>query len=264
MNILDRQWASKISKLSSDSVSQEKTSHKNILKVTLEAFDKTQDKNGPIISEQIKNFLHKRDVDEILHFTPQDNLGSILEHGLFARIHLENLPILDVKFPDKIRRDGNKDRYCLSMSFPNYRMFHHKREILGGRWVVLKINIKTIIDHSCLFFKTNAGTTVGLKIGNTTIEELFYDFSLREKLNLPNNYTTDPQAEIQIRSRTPPNLIEAIYTDSKNTDDNFRLIRRLLREKNLENQIKLISKNNYFGPRRDYAYWQHALEIDTN
>lgn len=265
MNLLDRKWASRITKFAADSVAQLETSSKDFLGITFKVADTNMaDLNELAVREEIKHFLQKRNIYEILHFTPQDNLGSILDNGLWPRNHLENLPILEVKFPDKVRRDGNIDRYCLSMSFPNYRMFHHKRETLGGRWVVLKINIETIIKHNCLFFKTNAGTSMGLKAGNTTIENLFYDLNLREALNLPNHYTTDPQAEIQIRSRTPPNLIEAIYTNSKNSDDNFRIIRKILKERNLENQIKLISSNSYFGPRRDYEYWQRTLEFQTN
>jgi hypothetical protein len=265
MNLLDKQW-SLITKFTGDSVAPAETSSKDFLKVTYKVADTTvmADLNELAVCEQIKNFLQKREIHEILHFTPQDNLSSILDNGLWPRNHLENLPILEVKFPDKVRRDGNIDRYCLSISFPNYKMFHHKRETLGGKWIVLKINPETIIKHSGLFFKTNAGTSVGLKTGNTTIENLFYDLNLREELNLPNYFTTNPQAEVQIRSRTPPELIEAIYTDSRNTDDNFRMIKRMLREKNLENQIKLISSNSYFGPRRDHAYWQRTLEIHTN
>ncbi len=213
--------------------------------------------NNPINVRAIESVVKERAISELLHFTPIENLEQILKYGFIPRIYLENAKILRASFPDINRDDGNKHCYCMSISWPNYKMFDAKRRELGGEWVVIKINPRAVIDNECFFYKTNAGSYLGRKVGAGKIQDMFFDENFREQLNIPDSFTTDPQAEVQSESRIPPEWIDEIHVKENNSAS--RNVRRMLRNANLLNEISIVISKKYFDKRKDYMHWQRPL-----
>jgi hypothetical protein len=213
--------------------------------------------NNPSNARAIESVVKARVINELLHFTPIDNLEQILKYGFIPRIYLQNSKILRATFPDSSRDDGNKHCYCMSISWPNYKMFDVKRREMGGDWVVIKINPKAVINNECFFYKTNAGSYLGRKVGAGGIEDMFFDQKFREQLEIPDSFTTDPQAEVQSESRIPADWIDEIHVRESNSTS--RYVRMLLKNANLLDKIKIVVDRRYFDKRKDYKYWQRAV-----
>ena len=64
--------------------------------------------------------VHK--VNYLVHFTPIDNLLSIMNKGICPRSYLSN-----IRTTDEYRLDGLLDAISFSISFPNYRMLWKKK-----------------------------------------------------------------------------------------------------------------------------------------
>ena len=125
-------------------------------------------------------------------------------------------------------------------------------------WVVLSINIESIIQHQCLFYKTNAASPESRRRGPGRIEDMFYDYGIRKKLRIEKWYTTDPQAEVMSFSRIPPQWIDEIYVN-KYSKDIVREFNYLGRKKLLirddGRNIKVTQDKTFFSPRKDFNFW---------
>ena len=121
------------------------------------------------------------------------------------------------------------------------------------------MNVEAITQHECLFYKTNAASKYSRDEGPGPIEEMFYDDGIREQLCIEESYTTDPQAEVMSFSIISPECIEEIYVERITKDLDREL--RFLRKQNLLNRndditIRVTEDSTYFGPRKDYRFWQ--------
>ena len=74
------------------------------------------------------DFLRHRGVRNLVHFTPAENLLSIIENGLMPRKELDDEGI-DYRSTDKMRLEG-KGYVNLSITNPNIKMFYGKRKEL--------------------------------------------------------------------------------------------------------------------------------------
>ena len=147
--------------------------------------DALEKKNTAAEATLLQQFVRDRGIKYLLHFTPLYNLRSILRLGFVPRKFLEMPGIKETirpSFPDKYRQDGRRDCFCLSISWPNYKMFWLKRNQMPSDWVVLRINVETIIQNKCLFYKTNAASPESKKLGPNRIEDMFYDDGIRDQL----------------------------------------------------------------------------------
>jgi len=212
---------------------------------------------------EMKSVVTAREINHLLHFTPISNLKNILRLGFVPRKFLEMSGVKEIikpKIPDPFRYDGRRECFCLSISWPNYKTFYFKRKSMAEEeWVVLKLNIESIVQHKCEFFKTNAASRQARKEGPNNIDELFYDEGIRQKLNLNNSFTTDPQAEVMSYSRIPPDWIEEIYIERMSQSTN-REVRSIIKDNLLQretgNNIKIIEDSTFFGPRKDSWFWK--------
>ena len=217
-------------------------------------------------STKLKEVVFSKEIKYLLHFTPLPNLKNILRFGFLPRKFLEMNGVKEAirpELPDLHRYDGRKECFCLSISWPNYKMFYSKRRSMANEWVVIKVNVESIIQHKCLFFRTNAASRQARNEGPNSIEDMFYDGNIRSKLEIDKSFTTDPQAEVMSFSRIPPDWIEEIYIDSsKNlTRSADREIKSLIKDKLLQRKndscnIKIIRDNTFFGPRKDFWFWK--------
>jgi hypothetical protein len=77
--------------------------------------------------DMIRAYCATRRIDTLVHFTRLENLVGILAEGILPRSTLEGRPS-GVIFNDDIRTDNHKEAVCLSISFPNYKMFYKYRQ----------------------------------------------------------------------------------------------------------------------------------------
>lgn len=207
----------------------------------------------------LETFVRReRGIAQLLHFTHIENVPNILRYGIVPRAHLEPEPVRIVLMPvfaDEYRMDGHQEKNCLSMSYPNYRMFSKKRRDKGGEWAVLKINPYVIADRYCEFTPSNAARADLVPLaGIAGAQLLFCNRQLREELKLRREDPTDPQAEVLEDSVIDPKWLLAVAVENARAQE-------WLARKAVEARVE----PELFRPRADYKYWQeHRLEAPVN
>jgi hypothetical protein len=216
------------------------------------------------LQEKISKTVQKRQITKILHFTPIENLENILRFGLLPRVYIRSAclsPVSTPIFPDNYRRDGKPNCFCVSVSWPNYRMLSSKiydERIKSQEWVLIEFNSRVLTKFKFDFYRTNAAKKESLSRGSGTFEELFFDPALRKKLALQTNFTTDPEAECMSEGNIPPDEIVGIHIAtpymklSKKTDRIFKT----LGAKKLLNSNLFVENSELFRARHDYAFWR--------
>lgn len=185
-------------------------------------------------SEAIRQFVEQRRVKSLYHFTREDNLASIIEHGLLPRNTLERLGIRHV-YNDHERLDGRKTTVSVSISFPNYRLFYHLRQRCNASWVILEIDPSVLWKQNCLFCQCNAADS---EVRNLPDEKLkgvsalacMYDDDIREgstnsvrkSEKLLDCEPTDVQAEVLVRGAISRENIRAVVVENRGQVESIR------------------------------------------
>lgn len=166
-------------------------------------------------NKEYKQFIEERGITRLCHFTKIKNLPYILgkydgiDNGILATEYIDDR-VCEVN--DQHRLDGRRDYVCTSIEYPNLKFFYvsqkNSKDSNFRDWVVLLINPE-IIGNTALFSKYNAALERGkyIKKGISSFRELFDNFDVRPML-LPDNITTNDQAEVLISQKIP---VEAIY-----------------------------------------------------
>lgn len=178
----------------------------------------------------------KRNIQYLVHFTPTINLVGMCETGyILPRHELIELELFNeemkdyTEFTDEVRLDG--DKYInTSIQHPNDFLLKKFKERSKDkpwvRWCILKINPKYIYDDETLFSVTNAANrynreNVGVtgdfnkfkSMFSDTIKVVSANYSIEKKRNsIPDNLTTDSQAEVLIKKKIPlSDIIEIAF-----------------------------------------------------
>lgn len=207
-------------------------------------------------TERIRSYTLSKEINSLVHFTPIENVTSIAHNGLFSRDELEKRG-LDFVYTDKKRLDGLTDYISVSISFPNYKMFFsvrkefEKRENRSvGRWAVIIIRKEALWELDCKFFFRNAASA---EFENRlderwssaeAFEEMFGN--KKDRINIPEFYTTNPQAEVMIKDEVPRNYIAGVALEN--------LDARCLVSPSIDTPIEVMKE--LFGPREDYIHWK--------
>lgn len=161
-------------------------------------------------------FLKNRDIQRLVHFTKLSNLESILQNGFLSRDFLELLSY-DYSYSDDVRLDNKLDYISSSITFPNYKMFYPKRmEDTSIKWVVLSLDSEVLVNRfDAEFYRMNAASSDFSKCrfnpcSNEALADMFYPQD--RDLDLPVNYTTNPQAEVMIKDTISASYIKCIDT----------------------------------------------------
>jgi cold shock CspA family protein len=211
---------------------------------------------------EIQRVCNERGITSCIHFTHVHNLRSILQHGLLGRNILdENKQQLQPKYNDFHRLDGYLQAICLSMSFPNYRMFYRYSSNNRDEWVVLLFNSSLLWELDCAFCKENAAKNTVTQIPLTqrkqasSLQKMFEDYNhiRRLDLDIPDNYPTHPQAEVLVFNRIPTHYINGIDFWTKEAaklwmSSNADII-------SMYSQ-KFFHGSQYFVPRQDWEVWK--------
>lgn len=183
-------------------------------------FHNTANTQHAVEAKQIAEMIELREIAHLVHFTHVSNLPNIMKHGLLGRTDLEKRGI-EHSVTDHERFDGNRNAISLSVSFPNWQMFFKKRQdylrqgVPEHEWVVLLLDPELLTELPALFSPTNAASNSTnkahtLRKGITAFESMFADDELRNTLRLSDDYTTDPQAEVQVMAPIHPKWIQEI------------------------------------------------------
>lgn len=165
-----------------------------------------------------------------------------------------------------------------SIGFPNYKLFYRfRKEDASKRWCVISISPKILYEKDCLFCLTNSATGRGdsekrnayqdaiERNANSAnpLEDLFLDYEgdeskevKRERLNIPNYYPTNPQAEILVPRQIEWSHISKIYLESASDLGAFT--------QDDKQNFKLHLGDNLFHPRLDWETWSPQERSTTD
>ncbi len=213
---------------------------------------------------EILDYLkHERGVNSLLHFTPVDNLNSIFKNGIAPRIYFEDGD--DIVVTDSVRYDNHLECSCFSLSFPNYQMFEVKRRWTHRKYAVLIVDIDALSDgnvDTVYFLPVNASyREVRWNITdydqlqdakNMFAEELTYQNRtvFRNGLEIPDEYTTCPQAEVMVDGIIPAEYIRELHFYDERT---FYEAAKSITKLPDDTVVKCSRK--YFLQRKDSAFW---------
>lgn len=205
--------------------------------------------------------LQKHGVQHLMHFTRLSNLPGILKHGLMSR---QELAARDIQHSvnDQYRYD-HLPAVCLSVSFPNYKMFYGLRmEHPNEDWVVLVLKADLVENKRCIYSYANAAkreianSPLLRRMGVDALNAMFSDHDgmpLRATLNIPSNCPTNPQAEILVLDPIEPESILAVCFDGS---DRGKQLSSALTAAHQGKTPTFASLPQLFSPRVDYAHWR--------
>ena len=205
--------------------------HKNVFRS-----DASASSNHPHSSDV--QFLQRRGVKYLYHFTCVENLSSILRNGILSVNQLKTKGIR-YYYNDPERYDDNLNAISVSVSFPNNKLFYKFREVdwrSNHRWAVLEMPV-TILDR--LQYKCYAHNAARYDTPSCSIEDMFGASN--------DEYPEDVQAEIMIESAIPVSSIECIYVDypyGPSAD-----VRNIVDDSGLN--IPVVKSHKFFTVRRD-------------
>lgn len=216
-------------------------------------------------AKQILDFCQRRKITDLCHFTRVENLKGIFTEGLIPREELDKRPAhLRPLFPDHLRLDGNRDASCLSISFPNYKMFYSKRiaSAEDALWAVLIYDYSILTRLNCAFTVHNAASNRiqknSIKTCNSVdhLKELFADFGTikRDALGIPNNYPTNPQAEVLAYDLIPTAYIKQVVFFSQRAAKTW-----LAENKSCYPLNRYWWSGPVFSCRMDFTHWKREL-----
>jgi hypothetical protein len=198
---------------------------------------------------ELREWLARRRINRLVHFTPLGNVQAIHQYGLIPREHLQHEVLrlaLGPSFTDDYRWEGMPHFSCLSVTSPNYPMFYSKRQTRQNtRWAVLEFNPEVLSRFWFEFCPTNAASGVRPLNGVAGGEELFLLPDLRQRLCIVSNEPTDPQAEALCDSIIGPEQIMAINVE-RPEDAAWLACEGISARVNA----------TLFQARHDYAFWK--------
>ena len=204
----------------------------------------------------IQAFVVERQIKFLFHFTRLENLTSILARGLYPRGECAERGITAIT-NDGYRLDYT-DAICLSVGFPNYKMFYGlRKDSPGTQWAVVALRPDVLWLKDCAFCRENAAKAavtdipVAHRKGLAAFRTLFDDFEDKQRasLNLPPEYPTHPQAEVLVFEHIgPESIIGAVFNDIAFRDQYLA--------KGTAYQFKYIP--DLFKGRVDYMHWRRS------
>ena len=182
----------------------------------------------------IENILRERQIQYLCHFTRLENLESILTHGLIPRSDLYNPvfnPNRDLRvsglFNDTVRADEKINAICLSVAFPNSKIFYKlRREQENSQWVVIVLHSSLLLNKNCAFYPTNAANNnvrhfdISNFQGERAFNILFDDIGDERRFLLSKD-PTDVQAEVLVFDRIEESFIARCVVSSNNIKENL-------------------------------------------
>ena len=136
---------------------------------------------------------------------------------------------------DHSRQDGCPEAVCLTISFPNYKLFFSKREsfrkwygVEQNQWVVLLLEARLLWELDCAFCIYNAadsnvaGLPLDYRRKPEALESMFGDLAaFKRPWNFPRKHPTSPQAEVLVFDVVPISNLSEIHFCDYNALENW-------------------------------------------
>lgn len=206
----------------------------------------------------MEKILEQRQIDRLYHFTQAENLSNIFNYGLLPREILENEEIHSC-FNDDYRFDNCLNAVCMSIEFPNYKMFYKLRKDNPDiDWAVLRLDAQILCDYPCAFCWTNAGDSTMYNVplrermGTRAFLGLFENrpfYPQREELNISDWYPTNPQAEVLVFGTIPIEYIQNVYFQNRQIFDRYK--------NDIPDCIDASVNPTVFSYRNDWEFWKN-------
>lgn len=191
-----------------------------------------QNSEGSLSEEQekIMGYLKQRHVTELVHFTPVENLESILRNGLVPQ---NQAVCYGGKCTDPDRFDGHKDTISLSVTIQNDLMMKEKVQ-KGFKLAILYIDVGVLLSISekrIGFYPKNAALSEyrDSLLNHTGVEHLkeMFGKNIKDRYReytrdgMDENYPTHPQAEILFGGVIPIRCIKRISAQGNAVDQSI-------------------------------------------
>ncbi|AOF83933.1 hypothetical protein BSY239_851 [Hydrogenophaga sp. RAC07] len=204
----------------------------------------------------IQQYALERGIKNLLHFTRESNLNSILQRGLVTRDVLAKEGYSS--FNDNVRADYT-NAVCLSIGFPNYKMWHGiKQDNVGVDWVIVAVSPSALWTLNCAYCTANAALSSVASIplmqrqSLSAFQEMYADIPGKErvKLGIADSFPTNPQAEVLMLQGVPKNYIFGVIASTAAQEDRLR---------GQYPNLKIFMKPGYFSYRSDWSYWKKGV-----
>lgn len=206
----------------------------------------------------MEKFMREHQIDTLFHFTQASNLPNIFRHGLLPKEILLNDGI-ETEYNDHFRYDNCENAICMSIEFPNYKMFYSLRQDnVDIDWAVIKVDGAVLLDFDCAFCITNAGSeesyskSLEERMGKMAFKKLYQDYPgkpNRDEMKIKNWYPTNPQAEVLVFGCVPLTYISEVYFENNAALRQYK--------SSIPETIKATINTNWFFPREDWRHWQN-------
>ncbi|RDI40917.1 DarT ssDNA thymidine ADP-ribosyltransferase family protein [Falsibacillus pallidus] len=205
----------------------------------------------------MQNAVNHKEIKYLVHFTRIENVVSIFNKGLIP-VDLLRRTGIGFSHNDNYRFDNCKDANCMSIGFPNYRMFfRYRNHNPGSDWVVLGIKKEILWEKDCAFCVENAAsnnvTSIPLekRKGVEAFKRLYEEYPgkpSREILGIHASLPTHPQAEVLVFDVIEPKYIWGVAFENNDKKNKYAS----LIPPNINKQVM----GELFSYRVDYEYWR--------
>lgn len=209
-------------------------------------------------SVEIRNFCERRNFHTLVHFTRIENLTNILLYGLVSREKMAEMKLLPSPvINDHQRFDKLLNGISLSISFPNYRMFFSYTQGQFEKWVILFLDPSILWKLDCGFNSQNAASSSMQRIPledrkkPDTLYRMFDDVGDNKRgfLKIPDNFPTDPQAEVLVFETIPTCYLQNVHFLNMNSLSVWKQQNPTLWQSTFTHCM------DYVCPRVDYKFW---------
>lgn len=215
----------------------------------------------------IMEFILKRKIKKLIHFTNINNLECILKIGIIPRTLLDEKNII-YKPTDEKRFDGRPDCSCVSIEYPNFKMLHYKKNGSSNIYVMIVLDAGAILLNNIKKYyvyinAANSNATYQLtsdRLSNIKyLKNMFLPRVSDTKCTYeredsdPDFITTNPQAEILINGKIDTHDILEIHFANQNDFDYFK---RICIDKTIFDKYKFVVNDFYFNKDRELVKWE--------
>ncbi len=216
---------------------------------------------------EIIEFILRRKIKKLIHFTNIQNLESILNNGILTRNILDEKNIV-YKYTDEKRFDGRPDCTCLSIEYPNSKMLHYKKYNSLNKYVMIVLDAESILSNNLkkYYVYINAANsnaayllTSDILTSPRYLKNMFLPsvsdtkYTYEREDTDPDFITTNPQAEILINGCIDTTDIMEIHF-SNYVD--FNIFKSGCVNEEIFNKYKLVISDFYFKEDRESVRWE--------
>jgi hypothetical protein len=171
---------------------------------------------------RIADFLMRRKIKKLFHFTHISNLESIINDGIQTR-HFLDYSEKDYQVTDKDRLDNFTESISFSIGEPNRLLLQVKSHDFDSKLVLLEVSANSLLTQNFAAFPSNAASGFFqneiLKnperyVGIRGLEGIYLNRELRSKARLPIDVPTDTQSEILFFEQITPDKIQKVHIPS--------------------------------------------------